>query len=96
MSTEKKQSVKLVWVAGMQIPENKVEGRIKALQQAQERKALHNTIEAMRMQEETEQLLKQGYTMPEINCLRHANRISRLENAGFGTSTRCRIGCPKC
>ena len=93
---EKNQSIKLVWVAGIQVPENKVEGRLRALAQAQERKALHNAIENKRMHEETEEMLKQGYTMPEINCLRHANRISRLENAGFGTSTRCRIGSPKC
>ena len=88
--------VKLVWVAGIQVPESKVEGRLRALAQAQERKALHNAIEAKRMQEETEELLKKGYSMTEITCLRHANRIKQMEAQGFGTSSRCRIGSPKC
>ena len=87
-------SIKLVWVAGVQVPESKVAGRLKALQIAQERKAMYNAIEAKRMQEETEQLLEQGYTMPEITCLRHANRIKQMEAQGYGTISRCRIGSP--
>lgn len=88
------QSVKLVWVAGVQVPEDKVEGRLRALQVARERKALYNAIEAKRQAEETEDMLKRGYTMAEINCLRHANRIRHMEAIGLGITTRCRIGQP--
>ena len=87
-----KNQVKLVWCAGIQVPESKVEGRLRALAHGRELKSILKADQA----EEDKQLKEKGYTMPEIACLRHSNRISRLENAGFGTSTRCRIGSPKC
>ena len=93
-TTTNQKSVKLVWVAGIQVPADKAEGRIKALRHAREMKAKYNAIEAQRLAEETDEMLKQGYTMTEINCLRHANRIKQMESQGFGTSQRCRIGFP--
>jgi len=79
-------------VAGLLVREDQVENRLKALAHGRELKSILKADQA----EEDKQLKEKGYSPQEIACLRHANRISRLENAGFGTSTRCRIGSPKC
>ncbi len=90
--TTTKNSVKLVWCAGIQVPENKVAGRLMALARGRQLKSALVADQA----EEDRLLKEKGYSSQDISCLRHANRIARLENAGFGTSTRCRVGSPKC
>ena len=85
---KKETTVKLVWIAGMQVPEDKVQGRLNALRQARERKEAYMAEEARQMDEEEKEMLKKGYTKTEITCLRHANRISRLEAMGYGVSRR--------
>lgn len=72
----------------MQIPEDKVVGRLNALRQAQERKNYYLAEEAKHQAEEEKEMLEKGYTKTEINCLRHANRIARLEAMGYGVSHR--------
>lgn len=85
---KKETTVKLVWIAGMQVPEDKVQGRLNALRQARERKEFYMAEEARQMAEEEKEMLKKGYTKTEITCLRHANRISKLEAMGYGVSHR--------
>ena len=88
----KKTSVKMVMVAGMLIPESKVEGRLKALAQARNLKK-----QLLQDQEEENRRLKdKGFSPEDIACLRHANRIRTMEAMGLGVSQRCRIGFPGC
>lgn len=87
---KKETTVKLVWIAGMQVPESKVAGRLNALRQARERKEAYMAEEAKRQAKEEKEMLEKGYTKAEINCLRHANRISVMENMGYGVSHRVR------
>ena len=84
-------SVKLVWCAGIQIPADKVEGRLKALAQGRALKTLLADDQA----KEDKRLADEGYKPEEIACLRHVNRIRQMEAQGFGTSSRCRLGSPQ-
>ena len=88
---EKKSTiVRLVWIAGMQVTEDKVQGRLNAVRQARERNEQYPAIEDERLAKEEKELLKKGYTKAEINCLRHANRISKMEAMGLGVRRRVR------
>lgn len=91
VTTNNKQTVKLVKIGNMQVPESKVEGRLKALDRGRELKAQLAADQA----KEDKELADKGYSQTDINCLRHANRIARLEAQGHGTITRCRISSPK-
>lgn len=81
----KKNNVKLVWVAGIQVREDQVQGRLQALARGRNLKAQL----AADQKEEEKRMADKGYSPSEISCLRHANRIKTLENMGFGTITRC-------
>lgn len=79
-------------VAGMLIPESKVESRLKAL-------ALGRGLKALLVADQKkidQQLRDEGYPEHEINCLRHSNRIRTMENMGLGISQRCCVGFPGC
>ena len=83
-----KKNDKLVWVAGVQVREDQVQGRLQALARGHNLKAQL----AADQKEEERKLADKGYSPSEIFCLRHANRIKTLENMGFGTITRCYRG----
>ena len=91
VTTTNKQTIKLVKIGNMLVPESKVEGRLKALAKGREIKAQLEADQA----KEDQKLAEEGYSQTDINCLRHANRIARLEAQGHGTIKRCRIGSPK-
>ena len=85
-STNSNNIVKLVWVAGVQVRADQVEGRLKALAHGRKLKEQLHSDEA----EEDKQLADQGYSPSEIACLRHANRVRTMENMCLGTSARVR------
>ena len=87
---KKSKAVKMVWVAGLLVREDQVQGRLQALARGRNLKAQL----AADQKEEERRLADKGYSPSEITCLRHSNRIRTLENMGFGTITRCRIGQP--
>ena len=80
--------VTMVWVAGMQVPSDKVEARLAAL--ARGRRIHQEMIEAQNelRAEETRDLLEKGYSQVEINNLFRQRRIEDLEYRGYGVSRR--------
>lgn len=85
----------MVNVAGMMVPQEKVQARLAAL--ARGRRIHQELIEAQAeaRAEETEKLLECGYTQVEINNLFSARRIQDLESRGFGISKRVvRVAVP--
>ena len=79
---------KMIWVAGMLIPEEKKEARIQALQFGSEiRKSAAAAREAAKAAE-TEMMLKQGYTQREIEDIMFVDGLKDLERRGFGTQHR--------
>lgn len=87
--------VTMVWVAGMQVPESKVQARLEAL--ARGRRIHQEFLEAQAeaRAEETRDLLEKGYTQVEINNLFRQRHIEDLEARGFGVSKRVvRISVP--
>ncbi len=88
METKKE---KMVYVEGMWVAISKAEGRRKAKSQGRAVIALL----AEDQSKEDQALRDANYSEEDINCMRSATRIARLEAMGFGTSSRIRLGSPQ-
>ena len=83
---EKKE--KMVWVAGMLLPESKVEGRLASLKATREEKKSIQEQEAARRAEETEELRAAGWSTADINSYFLTQKLNTMENMGLGISKR--------
>ncbi|MBR6356213.1 MAG: hypothetical protein IKR92_05105 [Alphaproteobacteria bacterium] len=84
VTTKSKNSVKMVMISGMLVPESKVEGRLRALAHGRNLKAQL----AEDQKKADKRLADDGFSPEDIACLRHANRIKTMEAMGLGKSTR--------
>ena len=84
VTTKSKNSVKMVMISGMLVPESKVEGRLRALAHGRNLKAQL----AEDQKKADKRLADEGFSPEDIACLRHANRIKTMEAMGLGKSTR--------
>ena len=95
MKNEVNNNVTMVNVAGMMVPEDKVEARLQALARGRQ---IHEDMvaakEAYRARE-AEELKKKGYTTVEINNYFRREELEDKIYRGFGVSRRCvRIQIP--
>ena len=74
---------KMVCVAGMMIPESKVEGRMKALANGRRIKSEKDAALAATRREETEQMHKAGWTDDEIRQYFLAREAEEAKAHGF-------------
>ena len=79
---------KMIWVAGMLIPESKKEARLQALQFGKEVRESAAAAREAAKAAETEMMLKQGYTQREIEDIMFVDGLKDLERRGFGTQHR--------
>ena len=84
VTTKSKNSVKMVMISGMLVPESKVQGRLQALARG---RALKEQL-AEDQKKADKRLADDGFSPEDIACLRHANRIKTMEAMGLGKSTR--------
>jgi len=80
----------MVCINGMNVPADKVEGRMNALRLARERKEMYVAAEMSRKAKERKELRDKNYTEAEINTMFSAENIARMEGMGLGVSRRVR------
>ena len=88
MEVKNNGSEKMVNVAGLFVPESKVQARLDAL--AHGRKIHEEMLQVQRelRAEETRDLLEKGYSQVEINNLMRQRHLEDFEARGFGVSKR--------